>query len=97
VRFFLLAGILIVWLDEHWLDVDIKMVIPGLLLLLLNQAIHTDVTTRYEGYPREALLWLGLGWLGATLAIAFAIDAFFRYRIAKNVVAEASERQMDES
>ncbi|NQT53214.1 hypothetical protein HQ576_14235, partial [bacterium] len=97
VRFFLLAGILIVWLDEHWLDVDIKMVIPGLLLLLLNQAIHTDVTTRYEGYPREALLWLGLGWLGATLAIAFAIDAFFRYRIAKNAVAEASERQMDES
>jgi hypothetical protein len=78
VRLCLLAGILLVWLDEHWLDADIKLVIPALLVVLLDRALLTDVTTLYEGYPTTALLVLGVGWLGATLAVGVTIDAFFR-------------------
>jgi hypothetical protein len=78
VRLCLLAGILLVWLDEHWLDADIKLVIPALLVVLLDRALLTDVTTRYEGYPKTALLVLGVGWLGATLVVGVTIDAFFR-------------------
>jgi len=80
VRLVLLGGMVLVWLDEHWLDVDIKMVVPVLLLLLLNQAVHEELTTRYEGYPREALLWLGLGWVVGTLVVGLVLDVVFRLR-----------------
>ncbi|NQT87601.1 sodium-dependent transporter, partial [bacterium] len=82
VRLFLLGGMLLVWLDEHWLDVDIKFVIPGLLVVLLDRAVMTDITTPYEGYPTVALRVLGVGWLGASLVVAFIIDGFFRMRDA---------------
>ena len=78
VRLCLLGGVLLVWLDEHWLDADIKLVIPALLVLLLDRALLTDVTTLYEGYPKTALLVLGVGWLSATLIVGVIIDAFFR-------------------
>ncbi|MFW6163882.1 MAG: sodium-dependent transporter, partial [Planctomycetota bacterium] len=78
VRFLLLGGILLVWLDEHWLDADIKLVIPVLLVLLLDRALLTDITEPYEGYPAPALLWLGLGWIVVTLVIAFVLNALFR-------------------
>jgi len=80
VQFLLLGGIVVVWLDEHWLDVDIKLVIPALLLLMLNQAVHSELTTRYEGYPTPALLVLGLAWLLATLVVGLVLDTLFRRR-----------------
>lgn len=78
--FALLGGIVLVWLDEHWLDIDIKLVIPCLLLLLLNQQVRTEITKPYGGYPRQALLWLGLGWLVGTLLIGVLIDAFCQHK-----------------
>jgi hypothetical protein len=89
VRLALLGGVLVVWLDEHWLDVDIKLVIPALLLLLLNQSVKREITQPYEGYPREALLWLGLGWIVATLLLSFVLNAAFRARHAEAEGASA--------
>ncbi len=80
VRFALVAGVLLAWLDEHWLDIDIKMVVPGLLVMLLDHALLADISKPYEGYPRAAVLWLGLGWLVATLVIAFVLNALFSGR-----------------
>ena len=64
--------------EEHWLDIDIKLVIPILLILLLDSQLATEISKTYEGYPREAVLWFGVGWTVATLAGAFLIDAAFR-------------------
>ncbi|MFW6107258.1 MAG: sodium-dependent transporter [bacterium] len=80
VGFALLGGIVLVWLDEHWLDVDIKMVIPALLLLLLDQSVKGELAKPYGGYPREAVLALGVGLILATLLVGFGIDIFFRRR-----------------
>ena len=80
VRVALVAGILLVWLDEHWLDIDIKMVIPALLVLLLDRALLADVSKPYEGYPRAAILWLGVGWIAATLIVAFTLNLLFQRR-----------------
>jgi len=89
VQFLLLGGIVVVWLDEHWLDVDIKLVIPALLLLMLNQAVHSELSTRYEGYPTPALLTLGLAWLLATLVVGLVLDALFRRKADRE--AEAAD------
>ena len=78
VQFLLLGGIVLVWLDEHWLDVDIKLVIPALLLLMLNQAVNGELAKNYQGYPTPALLVFGLAWLLATLAVGLVLDALFR-------------------
>ncbi len=78
IRFLLVGGILLVWLDEHWLDADIKLVIPALLVFLLERALHTEITKPYEGYPRAAILWLGLGWIAATLIVAFTLNLLFQ-------------------
>ena len=78
IRFLLVGGILLVWLDEHWLDADIKLVIPALLVFLLERALHTEITKPYEGYPRAAILWLGVGWIAATLIVAFTLNLLFQ-------------------
>jgi hypothetical protein len=69
---------LTVWLDEHWLDVDIKLVIPALLIFLVDRALAAEIAAPYGGYGWPAVLWLGVGWTGVTLVAAFVIDYFFR-------------------
>ena len=91
VRFLLLVGIVVVWLDEHWLDADIKVVIPALLLFLLDRALTAEIAKPYGDYPRTAVHWLGVGWVAVTLAIAFAINAVFARRAAKAKEAEETE------
>ena len=80
VRLLVLGGILLVWIDEHWLDVDIKIVIPALLLVLVDTSLAHEIAKPYGGYHRNAVLWLGVGWLGGTLLIAFVLNAFFHRR-----------------
>jgi len=80
VRLLLLVGMVVVWLDEHWLDVDIKMVIPALLLLLLDRSLTAEIAQPYGGYDIAAIRVLGVGWVAATLVVGFVLDAFFRRR-----------------
>ncbi len=77
--FLLLGGILLVLLAEHWLDVDIKIVIPALLVYLVNSNLVSRVAALAKK-PDPPTLYLGVGWLVGTLALAFVIDAAFRRR-----------------
>jgi len=73
-RFALLASAVVLWVDEHWLDFDIRLVVPSLLIFLLDQALLAEVTERYGGYPTKAIVGIGLGWLAATLVIGVALS-----------------------
>jgi hypothetical protein len=77
VRMLTLLAIAFVWLSEHWLDFDYKIVIPALLFFLLDQALIDEISAPYyENYPTETILWLGVGWVAMTILIAAVITAF---------------------
>ncbi len=69
-RFALLISVVVLWISENWLDFDIRLLVPAMLLLLMDQALVQDVTARYGGYPWPAILGIGVGWLAATLLVA---------------------------
>lgn len=69
-RLALLAATVILWIDQHWLDFDIRIIIPGLLLVLLDQALLQECRAAYGGYPVGAIVAVGLTWLAGTLLIA---------------------------
>ena len=73
-RFLLLGSGVILWIDTHWLDFNIRLVIPGLLIFLLDQALLAEVRSPYGGYPLMAVLCIGLGWLLGTLAIGVILS-----------------------
>lgn len=72
-RFLLLASAIVLWIEEHWLDFDVRLVIPGLLILLLDQALVAELRSPYGGYPVKALA-IGIGWVAATLAMAVVLS-----------------------
>lgn len=73
-RFAVVAGGIILWIDEHWLDFNIRIVIPALLIFLLDQALLEEVRAPYSGYPIPALVCIGLGWLLGTLLIGLILS-----------------------
>ncbi len=73
-RFALIATAIVLWIDEHWLDFDIRLVIPGLLIVLLDQALVAEFRTNYGGYPRGAILGIGLTWFAGTLVIGVVLS-----------------------
>lgn len=73
-RFLTVAAAVILWIDEHWLDFDIRIAVPALLIFLLDQALMKDVAAPYGGYHARAVLLIGVGWLGGTLMIALALS-----------------------
>jgi NSS family neurotransmitter:Na+ symporter len=73
-RFLLVGSGIVLWIDEHWLDFNIRLVVPTLLVFLLDQALLEEVTTPYGGYPLAAVLVIGLGWLLGTLAIGVGLS-----------------------
>jgi len=62
--------------------VDIKIVIPALLLFLLDRALTAESAQPYGGkdYGRTPVMWLGVGWLVGRLAVGLIIDLVFRQR-----------------
>jgi hypothetical protein len=77
VRMLTLLAIAFVWLSEHWLDFDYRIVVPALLFFLLDQALVDEITAPYyEDYPPHALAWLGAGWVAMTILIAAVISIF---------------------
>ena len=73
-RIALLASAVVLWIDEHWLDFDIRLVIPALLILLLDQALIAEFRSHYGRYPREAILGVGLCWLVGTLIVGVVLS-----------------------
>ncbi len=76
----ILATILLVWLEEHWLDFDIKVIIPGLLILVLNGALLQEVTPGegggfYNGYDQYFVIF-GPLWLLVTIVIGGILEHF---------------------
>lgn len=73
-RFFLIGGGVMLWIDEHWLDFNIRLVIPALLIFLFDRALLEEIIQPYGGYPTWAVLCIGLGWLAGTLAIGVVLS-----------------------
>lgn len=73
-RFLLVGSGIILWMDEHWLDFNIRIVIPVLLVFLFDQALIEEVRHPYGGYPVPAIVCIGLGWLFGTLAIGVTLS-----------------------
>lgn len=75
-RFAILASAVALWMDEHWLDFDIRLVIPALLILILDQALVAEFQSKYGNYPVAAILGIGVGWFAATLLIGVVLSWF---------------------
>lgn len=73
-RLGLLAATVILWVDQHWLDFDIRIIIPVLLLVLLDQALVKELQSPYGGYPVGGIIAVGLTWLAGTLVIAVVLS-----------------------
>jgi NSS family neurotransmitter:Na+ symporter len=62
-----------VWkINKIW-DFLIRYFIPVILAVMVIQSIFSDVGTPYEGYPTQALLLLGVGWVVITILLAVVI------------------------
>lgn len=72
-RFVTVAAAIMLWIDEHWLDFDIRIAVPALLIFLLDQALAKDVASPYGGYPPAVIAQVGLGWLAGTLGVAIVL------------------------
>jgi hypothetical protein len=76
-RFALLSCTIVLWIEEHWLDFNIRLVIPALLIFLLDQTLLQELQSPYGNYPVIALVW-GVTWLGATLVVAVVLSLLSR-------------------
>lgn len=73
-RLALLAAVVMLWIDQHWLDFDIRIIIPILLLVLLDQALVREFGSAYGDYPVAAIVGIGLTWLIGTLIVGIVLD-----------------------
>lgn len=73
-RFLMVGGTVILWIDAHWLDFDIRVVVPVLLVFLLDQALLKEVSVPYGGYHPRAIWLIGVGWVAGTLLIGCVIS-----------------------
>ncbi len=81
-RFVSLMGIFWVWIGEHWLDFDIKYVIPVTLIVLLDLQLCEDVTK--EGiYPWQAKVGIGVSWTVGTLVVALILDSVVKRKLGR--------------
>ncbi len=85
-RVALLAGAVILWVDEDWLDFDIRLVVPTLLLVLLDQALVSEISRPYGDYPVPAIVGIGVGWLAGTMLVGALLG-----RLSQRGVADVSE------
>ncbi len=82
----ILATMLMVWVEEHWLDFDVKIVIPALLIFILNGTLMDEVTPGenggfFEGYHKYFVM-LGPIWLAVTLVIAALLERVTPSRVS---------------
>lgn len=96
-RYALVGVILLLWLDEHWFDFDIRFLIPGLLVFLLDQALLADLTPAepgtnayYGGYPGQVVFGVGASWLVLTLIAGLILSRVFAEPETRGVEAGAS-------
>ena len=79
-RFFLVGSCIMLWIDEHWLDFNIRLVVPALLIVLLDLALINEVRACYGDYPLPAVLCIGVGWLLGTMLIGAALNLISAWR-----------------
>lgn len=73
-RFALMASAIYLWVDEHWLDFDIRILIPALLIGLLDQALVREFNEAYGGYPMPAIIGIGVAWTLGTLIVGIVFS-----------------------
>ena len=64
-------------LSPVW-DVCVRYVTPIILILVVGKAFVSEISAAYGGYPKEALLLYGGGWLAVT-ALAALMFALYRW------------------
>ena len=69
-----MASAIYLWVDEHWLDFDIRILIPALLIALLDQALVREFNEAYGGYPLPAIIGIGVAWTCGTLIIGIILS-----------------------
>ncbi len=89
-RFAALMGIFVVWLDEHWLDFDIKYVIPVILVLLLDLQLASDISKK-QVYSWQAVVGIGVAWTVGTLVVAIALDGAAKWRLRRGLESGLGE------
>ncbi len=57
----------------RWWDFLIKVVAPGVLIVLLSRALIQEFSSPYQNYPAVALILVGRDWLVYTLFAAFIV------------------------
>lgn len=67
----LLGTIVLLWVEEHWLDFDVKIVIPVLLIFMLNRALAAEFAGEEAGGTLKAV---GVTWLLVTVLAAFVLE-----------------------
>jgi NSS family neurotransmitter:Na+ symporter len=92
-RLALLASVVILWIDQHWLDFDIRAIIPVLLLVLLDQALVREFNAPYGDYPIGAITGVGLTWLVGTLLIGVVLSRLPPSRSAQRRDHKSFEQQ----
>ena len=70
-----LGTIFMVWMDEHWLDFDVKIVIPVLLAFIVNRTLLADFfgESYYSGYS-GGFISVGVIWILVTVLIGFGLE-----------------------
>jgi hypothetical protein len=58
----------------------VKFVAPTVLVGILAWSLLEDLRTPYEGYPTQALLILGVGWVVGTFLVSGIFSTFSRER-----------------
>ncbi|MBN1809144.1 MAG: sodium-dependent transporter [Planctomycetes bacterium] len=79
-----LGTIFLLWLDEHWLDFDVKFIIPALLLFILNNSLVEEFRTQdnggyFEGY-KAGFVMIGVFWIIITVLIALVMEQVSTWR-----------------
>lgn len=79
-RVALLGSIVVLWVCEHWLDFDIRVIVPCLLIILIDQALQQELASPYGGYPVPAIVGIGVVWFAATLLIGVILGCLAQHR-----------------
>ena len=78
-RFLVLGVVVLIWMVDHWLDFNIRLVIPALLIFLLDRGLvevfhySNGKWSFYGGYSWKAISRIGLLWLFSTFVLAFIL------------------------
>ena len=65
---------------DIWWEWSVKFVSPSVLAIILAWSVIEDLTKPYEGYPVQALLMIGMGWMLVMFLTSGFLSVFTRHK-----------------